>query len=126
MQLKITDIPEEEIIEEYNIHELVDNNGYVYCKITTGIYGYGLPQMGIIAQDLLAENLAKHRYHQSGVAHCSGAWYTWEPPQAPPECQSCFQASVGPVSSKIEAVAVSVHAFPEPETALHSPPRLNK
>ncbi len=57
MRLKITDIPDQ-IIEEYNC-ELVDDNGYVYCEITKGMYG--LPQAGIIAQELLAKRLAKTR-----------------------------------------------------------------
>jgi hypothetical protein len=57
MRLKITDIPDE-IINEYNLREIVDDNGYVYCEITKGMYG--LPQAGIIAQELLAERLAKH------------------------------------------------------------------
>ena len=49
MKLKITEIPEE-IIQEYNLMELVTDIGYVYCKITKGMYG--LPQAGIIAQEL--------------------------------------------------------------------------
>jgi len=64
MRLKITDIPDE-VIEEYNLREIVDDDGYVYCEITKGMYG--LPQAGIIAQELLAERLAKHGYHQSKI-----------------------------------------------------------
>ena len=60
MRLKITDISDE-VIEEYNLREIVDDDGYVYCEITKGMYG--LPQAGIIAQELLAERLAKHGYH---------------------------------------------------------------
>ena len=45
MRLKITDIPDE-IIDEYNLREIVDDDGYVYCEITKGMYG--LPQAGII------------------------------------------------------------------------------
>ena len=52
MRLKITDIPDE-IIDEYNLREIVDDDGYVYCEITKGMYC--LPQAGIIAQELLAE-----------------------------------------------------------------------
>ncbi len=62
MQIKISDIPEE-IIEEYNLHEIVTENRYVYCKIRKRMYG--LPQAGIIAQEHLTERLAKHGYHQS-------------------------------------------------------------
>ena len=64
MRLKITDIPDE-VIEEYNLREIVDDDGYVYCEITKGMYG--LPQAGITAQELLAERLAKHGYHQSKI-----------------------------------------------------------
>jgi hypothetical protein len=60
MQIKISDITEE-IIEEYNLHEIVMEDEYVYCKIRKGMYG--LPQAGIIAQELLTERLAKHGYH---------------------------------------------------------------
>jgi hypothetical protein len=63
MRLKITNIPDE-IIEQYNLRELVDD-GYVYCKITKGMYG--LPQTGIIAQNLLAKRLSKQGYHQSKI-----------------------------------------------------------
>ncbi len=38
-------------------------DGYVYCEITKGMYG--LPQSGIIAQELIAERLAEYGYHQS-------------------------------------------------------------
>ncbi len=62
MQIKISNIPKE-IIDEYNLREIVTEDGYVYCKIRKGMYG--LPQAGIIAQELLTERLAKHGYHQS-------------------------------------------------------------
>ena len=50
MKLKVTDIPAE-IIREYKLQELVSAEGYVYCEIRKGMYG--LPQAGIIAQELL-------------------------------------------------------------------------
>jgi hypothetical protein len=62
--LKLSDIPEE-IIQEYNLQELVTKDGYIYCKICKGMYG--LPQVGIIAEELLQERLAKVRYHQSKI-----------------------------------------------------------
>lgn len=64
MRLKITDIPNK-IIEECKLREIMDINGYVYSLIQKGMYG--LPQAGIIAQELLAERLAKHGYHQSKI-----------------------------------------------------------
>jgi hypothetical protein len=69
MRIKLSDIPDE-IIDEYKLRELVDEDGYVYCENTKGMYG--LPQAGIIAQDLLAERLAKHGYHQSKIV--PGLW----------------------------------------------------
>ncbi len=69
MNQDLSDTPEE-IIEEYNLHEIVMEDGYVYCKIRKGIYG--LPQAGIIAQELLTERLAKHGCHQSKIS--LGLW----------------------------------------------------
>jgi hypothetical protein len=60
MRLKITDISNK-IMKEYNLQEIVTADGYVYCAICKGIYG--LPQVGIIAQELLAERFSKHGYH---------------------------------------------------------------
>ncbi len=50
MRLKISDMPEE-VIQYYNLISLVTQDGYLYCKITQGMYG--LLQSGIIAQELL-------------------------------------------------------------------------
>ncbi len=64
MRLKLADIPEE-IIEEYTLREVVTDNGYVYCKIRKGMYG--LPQVGLIAQELLEQQLSKVGYSQSKI-----------------------------------------------------------
>jgi hypothetical protein len=64
MCIKITNTPEE-IIKDYKMHEIVTENGYVYCKIQKGMHG--LPQAGIIAQKLLQERLEKVGYHQSKI-----------------------------------------------------------
>jgi hypothetical protein len=69
MRLKISNIPKE-IIQEYKLHKLVMEDGYIYCEIRKGIYG--LPQAGIIAQELLQEQLAKVGYHQSKII--PGLW----------------------------------------------------
>ena len=69
MKLKLSDIPDE-IKREYRIHELVSSDGYVYCEIRKGMYG--LPQAGIIAQELLAKRLAKYGYTQSKIV--PGLW----------------------------------------------------
>ena len=69
MRLPIDLIPEE-IIEKYNLRDLV-HNGYVYCEIRKGMYG--LPQAGILANDLLKERLAKHGYYPSQIT--PGLWH---------------------------------------------------
>jgi hypothetical protein len=69
MHLKESDIPEE-VIDKYKQIKIMMEDKYVYCKIRKGMYG--LPQAGIIAQELLAERLAKHRYHQSKII--PGLW----------------------------------------------------
>jgi len=69
MRIKITDVPEE-VIEHYRLGEIVTEDGYVYCEIRKGMYG--LPQAGIIAQELLQERLAKVGYHQSKIV--PGLW----------------------------------------------------
>ncbi len=45
-------------------------DGYVYCEIHQGIYG--LPQAGIIVQELLAKRLKEHGYSQSATT--PGLW----------------------------------------------------
>jgi hypothetical protein len=64
MRLKTTDIPKE-IMREYKLQESVTQDGYVYCKITKGMYG--LPQAGIKAQELLKKRLAEYGHHQSKI-----------------------------------------------------------
>jgi hypothetical protein len=49
VRIKITDIPEE-FIEEYNLAGR-DRDGWIYFEICQGCYG--LPQAGILANDLL-------------------------------------------------------------------------
>ena len=69
MQLKITDIPDE-IIEQYNLMSVVTQDRYVYCEITRWMYG--LPQAGIVAQELLKKQLAEYGYHRSKIIN--GFW----------------------------------------------------
>jgi hypothetical protein len=69
MHLKITDIPDE-IIEQHKLMSLVTQDGYVYCEITRGMYG--LPQAGLISQELLEKQLAEYGYHQSQIIN--GLW----------------------------------------------------
>jgi hypothetical protein len=52
MQLKISDMPDD-VIEHYNLREIATPDGFIYCEKQKGMYG--LPQAGIIAQELLAD-----------------------------------------------------------------------
>ncbi len=69
MRLKLADMPDD-IIEQYQLQKLATPDGFIYCEIQKGMYG--LPQAGIIAQELLEERLAKHGYRQSKTMR--GLW----------------------------------------------------
>jgi len=69
MQLRIANMPDD-IIEHYNLRNKATPDGYIYCEIQKGMYG--LPQAGIIAQQLLEERLTKHGYRQSKTT--PGLW----------------------------------------------------
>eukprot|EP00804_Cyclotella_cryptica_P005684 CCRYP_000047-RA/>CCRYP_000047-RA protein AED:0.40 eAED:0.40 QI:0/-1/0/1/-1/1/1/0/124 len=69
MRLKVLDIPDH-IIALYNLDKLTTTNGYVYVLIQKGIYG--LPQAGIIAQQLLKKQLAIKGYRQGTIT--PGFW----------------------------------------------------
>ncbi len=62
MQLKILDMPDN-VIEHYKLCDIVTPDGHIYCEIQMGMYG--LPQAGIIVQELLADRLKQHGYTQS-------------------------------------------------------------
>ena len=65
-----------DVIEEYKLNDKVDANGYIFCEVRRGMYG--LPQAGIIAQNLLTERLLKAGYTQSKTT--PGFWrHTWRP-----------------------------------------------
>ncbi len=69
MRLRIADMPDD-VIEHYNLKDKATPEGYIYCEIQKGVYG--LPQAGIIAQQLLKERLQKHGYRQSQML--PGLW----------------------------------------------------
>ena len=54
MCLRIADMPDD-AIKHYNLRDKATPDGYIYCEIQKGMYG--LPQAGIIAQQLLEERL---------------------------------------------------------------------
>ena len=70
MRIHIKDIPEE-VIEEYNMLQYVNEDGYVYCEITGAMYG--LAQAGQIAHLDLIKNLAPHGYFPS--KRTPGLWF---------------------------------------------------
>ena len=69
MKLNIHIIPQE-IIDEYALHKLVDENGWVYLEIVKGMYG--LKQSRIIANMEPNKHLEKFGYHP--VRHTPGLW----------------------------------------------------
>jgi hypothetical protein len=69
MHMKISDLLPD-FVKAYNLINLATNNGTIYIKIQKGMYG--LPQAGILAQNLLEKCLNQHGYHQSNVT--LGLW----------------------------------------------------
>ena len=53
------------MVQHYNLEENTTRGGYVYVEIKQGVYG--LPQAGLIAQQLLEKRLNKKVYHQSEI-----------------------------------------------------------
>jgi hypothetical protein len=75
MRLKLSDMPED-IITHYYLCDIAPPNGYIYCEICQGMYG--LPQVGIIAQELLAKRLKEHGCTQ--IKTTPGLWtHKWHP-----------------------------------------------
>ena len=75
LRMKLAHFPQD-VIDHYNLNDLVDNKGFVYVRCERGMYG--LPHAGIIAQQLLEKRLAEHGYHQS--EHTPGFWtHEWRP-----------------------------------------------
>jgi hypothetical protein len=76
VHIKITDIPAE-FIEEYKLAG-TDGVGWIYFKICRGCYG--LPQAGILANDLLRSHLLVEGYYE--VESTPGLWrHKWHPIQ---------------------------------------------
>jgi hypothetical protein len=57
MQLQTAIMPDD-VIKHYNLTDLATPDRYIYCTIQKGMYG--LPQAGIIAQQLLEKRLQQH------------------------------------------------------------------
>jgi hypothetical protein len=69
IQLKISNIPEE-IIDKYHLQEKATEAGHIYIEANKGMYG--LPQAGLIANQLLEKQLNEHGYQQSKLV--PGLW----------------------------------------------------
>ena len=69
MKFHIATIPQE-IIDEYNLLNIFDNQGFVYVKIAKGMHE--LKQEGIIVHKSLIHHLAPFRYHPA--RHTPGLW----------------------------------------------------
>jgi hypothetical protein len=72
--LKLGNIPDE-VIKEYKLQEKATKNGSIYTKAKQGMHG--LPQSGLLANELLKKRLNKHGYRQSKLV--PGLWQhdTW-------------------------------------------------
>ena len=73
-RIKLLDIPHE-LIEEYNLTQLV-HNGWIYFEIIRGCYG--LPQSGRLANDLLGTRLENSVYYEAATT--PGLWRHKCPP----------------------------------------------
>jgi hypothetical protein len=67
--MKIKDLTEE-FVTMFNLTNKATSDGFVYIKIQKGMFG--LPQAGILAQELLEQCLNKHGYRQSPIT--PGLW----------------------------------------------------
>ena len=73
--MKLTNFPDN-VIAHYNLPQKATLDGFVYVAIKKGMYG--LPQAGILAQELLQQLLNTHGYHQS--CYTPGLWtHDWRP-----------------------------------------------
>ncbi len=70
MRIKIKALPAKNI-ELYKLNDKEMSDGFIYIKIQKGMYG--LPQAGILAQELLKKCLNKHGYHQ--ITLTPGLWW---------------------------------------------------
>jgi hypothetical protein len=55
----------QDIIDKHSLRDKVDVDSNVFYEVQRGMYG--LPQAGIIVQDLLTKRLHKEGYHQSTI-----------------------------------------------------------
>ena len=63
-KIKLSDKPEE-VIKEYNLHQYATPDGWVYIKVSRGMYG--LPQAGSLGHDFLEQRSNKEGYFQRQI-----------------------------------------------------------
>ena len=68
MKIRADLIPDA-FLDQYNLRDKIYKS-FVYCEIRRGMYG--LPQAGIIANQLLKKRLAVHGYYK--LPHTPGLW----------------------------------------------------
>ena len=68
MRIK-TELVAEKFKQKYNLHDKI-HKGFVYLEIRRGCYG--LPQAGVLANNLLKKSLAIDRYYE--VPHTPSLW----------------------------------------------------
>ena len=69
VRLNMSDMPAD-VIEHYKLQENATPEGSIFVSIKRGMYG--LPQSGLLAQELLEERLGKRGYYQS--QYTPGLW----------------------------------------------------
>jgi hypothetical protein len=69
IRIKLSDIPDK-VIDEYKLREKATKNGSIYIRAKRGMCG--LPQEGILANELLEKRFNKHGYRQSKLV--PGLW----------------------------------------------------
>ena len=73
--MKMSDIPQE-VIDEYDLWKKATADGHVFIEVRKGMYG--LPQSGLLAQELLEKRLNDEDYFQSDIV--PGLWkHKWRP-----------------------------------------------
>ena len=69
LKLRLTDLPED-VIKHYDLQKKATPKGFMYVEIRKGMYG--LPQAGLLAQELLERRLNENRFRQSTLT--PGLW----------------------------------------------------
>jgi hypothetical protein len=69
IRMKLSDIPDE-VIKEYKLREKATPDGSIYIRAKRGMYG--LPQSGLLVNELHEKRLNKHGYRQNKLG--PGLW----------------------------------------------------